>query len=763
MKRHLNPIVALAVMTGLGAFSAPVVQAQSMTSEKVETVLTGMMDQPVSLFLGLPIDFDTLAATAVEGSETDFDVVFGGANVSGLPLGDLSMDASVNASGSISLTANLGALLSGMAPGLGTTFEADTLRLTLTINPEAMATEKLTFTADGIFAAPMGGESSDYLKLDGAIFIFDERKNSAVSTLDIGLDGLAFAVDGDEIASLETIGLSLEMANTSDWFLQREINAGVMQFFMAQAGAITPTDALANVIDQVIPLFETTQIDTNGSFDMAGLMLNDIDLLDADGRVVFDGLSVSSTYDHDGQYAEVSGEIGRLQLLADEYWSDNEFTMLDFAGGTIFGSTTYAQEFDMMPIAEALRGVSEGIRGMGIEEFLEPSAALLGVYLDAASPLLDWSATMLAESDFKIALGEMQVMVPESRDESLNLSLSGAELFSLVAFDNDGDVQELSGGLFGLEVTLPEAIGLSAGEISASYLVHDSFTAIKDVFMAVQEDALTLADGIQFALGVYLPDLLVGVKDVAFYATTPTQMGEASLSLASADISFTTQDMQTDQAKISQLIAYSGLQASLTDEIMFDPTLVTLVLGEEGPGLLPTDAKVLVELSDIPMAMILAIAENVQLPPLETMLSPDFDPTSLAMAGAALLSPILASPPSVVLQPSYISGGVVEATATGTLAINPLMPPNYATGTVTIRVTGVSQAQQKVVELLAAIDSGEVDAQPDTYETLQQVVGGLAIAGGFGIPAEDGALEFIIDIPVGESANINGLPIPTPF
>ena len=91
------------------------------------------------------------------------------------------------------------------------------------------------------------------------------------------------------------------------------------------------------------------------------------------------------------------------------------------------------------------------------------------------------------------------------------------------------------------------------------------------------------------------------------------------------------------------------------------------------------------------------------------------------------------------------------------------MPPNYATGTVTIRVTGVSQAQQKVVELLAAIDSGEVDARPDTYETLQQVVGGLAIAGGFGIPAEDGALEFIIDVPVGESANINGLPIPTPF
>lgn len=296
-----------------------------------------------------------------------------------------------------------------------------------------------------------------------------------------------------------------------------------------------------------------------------------------------------------------------------------------------------------------------------------------------------------------------------------------------------------------------------------SYLVHDSFTAIKDAVVALQENSLTLADGIEFALGVYLPDLLVGVRDIAFYAQTPTQMGEVDVSLGSADISFTTQDMQSDQAKISQLIAYSGLKANFTDEIMFDPTLVGLVLGMDGPGLLPTDASVQVDLADIPMEMILAIADNVPLPPLEVMMSPDFDPSSLAMAGAALLSPLLAAPPSLVLQPSNISGGMVELTASGTLAINPLLPPNYATGSITIRVTGVSEAQQKVGELLGAIDSGEVEAYPDTYETLQQVVGGLAIAGGFGIPADDGALEFILDLPVGEPANINGLPIPTPF
>jgi len=765
MKRQFHQFVALAFMTSLGVLSAPVVQAQSMSAEKVESVLTAMMDQPVSLFLGVPIEFDSLTATASDTSDTAHDVVFGNANLAGLPLGDLTMAARVEPSGSISLTADLAALLGGMAGAMGTTFEADTLRLTMTINPEALATERLSVTADNILAGDPGNETTDYLRFDGAIFIFDERKNSPTSTFDFGIDNLSFAIDGEELISLETVGLSFEMANTPEWFLQQEINAGIMEFFMVEAGAITPTDGIANLLDRLIPLFETQQVDASGSFDMGALALSDVDLLDADGRVLFDGMSMQWSYDHDGQIAQSEGEIGRLQLLAEDYWSDDgrEYALLDFEGGALSATTTYAQQYDLKPVADILRGVSEGIRGMGIEEFIEPDMAMIGLYLGAAGPLLDWAVAMLDDSDVKLALGAMNVEVPESADESLKLSMQGIDFLSLVDFDAEGDVQELSASLYGLKIILPEPVGFSAGEISMSYLVHDSFTAIKDAVVALQENSLTLADGIEFALGVYLPDLLVGVRDIAFYAQTPTQMGEVDVSLGSADISFTTQDMQSDQAKISQLIAYSGLKANFTDEIMFDPTLVGLVLGMDGPGLLPTEASMQVDLADIPMEMILAIADNVPLPPLEVMMSPDFDPSSLAMAGAALLSPLLAAPPSLVLQPSNISGGMVELTASGTLAINPLLPPNYATGSITIRVTGVSEAQQKVGELLGAIDSGEVEAYPDTYETLQQVVGGLAIAGGFGIPADDGALEFILDLPVGEPANINGLPIPTPF
>ena len=442
----------------------------------------------------------------------------------------------------------------------------------------------MTLTADNILAGDPGNEATDYLRFDGAVFMFDERKNSPTSSFDFGIDNLTFAIDGEELVSLETLGLSFEMANTPGWFLQQEINAGIMQFFMVEAGAITPMEGIANLIDRLVPLFETQQVDAKGSFDVGALALNDVDLLDSDGRVLFDGMSVNWSYDHDGQISQTAGDIGRLQLLAENYWSDEgrEYALLDFEGGALSATTTYAQPYDLQPLAGVLSGVSESIRGMGIEEFIEPDMAMIGLYLGAAGPLLDWTAATLDDSDLKLALGALTIEIPESSDESLKLALQGVDFLSLVDFDAEGDLQELSASLYGLKVILPEPIGFSAGEISASYLVHDSFTAIKDAVVSLQESTLTLADGIQFALGVYLPDLLVGVKDVSFYAQTPTQMGEADVYLGSADISFTTQDMQSDQAKISQLIAYSGLKVNFTDEIMFDPTLVDLVIGKNG-------------------------------------------------------------------------------------------------------------------------------------------------------------------------------------
>ena len=206
-----------------------------------------------------------------------------------------------------------------------------------------------------------------------------------------------------------------------------------------------------------------------------------------------------------------------------------------------------------------------------------------------------------------------------------------------------------------------------------------------------------------------------------------------------------------------------ALDVVVDDEIAFDPVLIDLLLGRDEPGLLPTDVSLTVELAELPMAMILNIASNVPLPSLETMRDPDFDPSSLLFAGAALVSPLLASPPSLIVQPSKISGGMVEATASGSVAINPLLPPNYSVGSITMTMLGVAEAQAEIIELMKAIESGAVDVYPGTAQTVEQVLEGLFGASMLGVPTDEGALEFVLDIPAGESPNINGLMIPLPF
>jgi hypothetical protein len=64
---------------------------------------------------------------------------------------------------------------------------------------------------------------------------------------------------------------------------------------------------------------------------------------------------------------------------------------------------------------------------------------------------------------------------------------------------------------------------------------------------------------------------------------------------------------------------------------------------------------------------------------------------------------------------------------------------------------------------MAELAGDESAAAVDSMELLQGLMGFAMMAGGFGAPTDDGALEFVIDIPMGAPANINGLPIPLPF
>lgn len=767
MTKHFRTLVTSAAVVGLslltGGFAQAQTQTQGLSSEQIESVVSDMMQEPVSLFLGLPVDYTALSVTPDEGSATDFDVVFQGANISGLPLGSLAFDAEVKASGALELKIDLAPLLSGVAAMLNTSFRSEIFRVSMTVNTDARAIERVRFTIDDLFAGLAGAAEGNYLTLDGVIFTYDERAEDPRVTLDLGFDNLALVSGGSEIITLETIGASSELINIPEWYLHTEINHAIKQFFMASAGVITPTDAIANVIDSLVPLFEGEMVSLEGSLDMGKLVLNDSSLLDIDGRIEFDGLSLLSQYDHEQQTDNTDAEIGGLVYMIDGFPPGSEFPLLSFDGGTITGRTILSADHDFKPIGALLSVLSAQVRGSDVSALEDPTAAALDLNLLAAGPLLQWYMGAVERSDLAIELGEIAINFPGSPDEQLTFILGGTEFSSELAINGDSDLQRLAARVLDVDVVLPGSLIFQAGEISASYQINDSLAVIRDVLLGSIQDGLTLGDGIRLALALYLPDLAVGVEDVYVSGVTPTEMGAYEAYLASADISLSNHDMKTDQARISQLIAFSGLAANFDDRLMFDPMLVDLVLGADGPGLMPTDAVLQVDVTDIPMAMILAIADDVMLPPTDTLLSPDFDPSTLVMASAALLPRLFASPPSVVIEPSSVTGGMVELTASGQVDINPLMPPNYSVGSVIIRVTGALETQAEISRLVEEIATSGGSDYPDTFETLQQVLGGLAIVGGFGIPADDGALEFIIDIPAGEPASVNGLPIPLPF
>ena len=68
------------------------------------------------------------------------------------------------------------------------------------------------------------------------------------------------------------------------------------------------------------------------------------------------------------------------------------------------------------------------------------------------------------------------------------------------------------------------------------------------------------------------------------------------------------------------------------------------------------------------------------------------------------------SPPSLVVAPSYVRGGLVGAEAAGEVVISPLAEPNFGEGQIDLRVTGLGALKQMVegqMEALSGDDSDE--------------------------------------------------------
>lgn len=762
MKSLITKAVAMLMTVGAGLGLTLPAQAQTLSDSDITSMINEMMEQPIPLFLGLPIGFETVVATDQTGEMTDYIVDFQGATILGEPIGTLRAEGEVMATGALKLTFDLLGLATGIAAGNQTMFQADTLRASLQIDPKALAAERITIVADNVLAGEMGNVAENAIAFDGLILDWDERDINPLVTFDVGIDGYAQTIGGVETLSIETAGMSFEIVNTMDWTLQSELNKALTTFTMAQIGMMSPTEGIASLIEQVIPLLRTQQADVTTTIDLGKVSALGLASWPFTGDLTFDGFSIVSDYDHDGQMADTSGTIGALRIdVTDSYAEDIQpFTLLSAEGATLSLPTVYATPYDMNPVADILQDVANDVRGMDPQDIFDPQPEMLLGLSRHLIPLLDWSIETLQLTDAEIELAPLSLTVPDTI--SASIEGGGFGLFNEVDAETRGDAQAVALALVGLDVQVPDLIDLSLGDISMGYALYDGLFVTRDLIEGALTNSLTLADAIDFVLAYYVPDVEISLADLSI--EVPAYVGEVltGLRLDSALIAFTTSNMATDEAEVVQQVSLSGLDVDTVG--LFDPRLEALVLGTDGePGLAPNSIDLVVSLSDIPMAMIQDLAQSIPLPSVDQLLDPDFDPTSLLLGGAALISPILASPPSVVIPGAMISGGKIGVTIDGSVQINPMMQPNFSVGSYIVSVTGLREAQAEVMALMTEAGADESAAGAELVGVLQQLVGVTTMAAGFGMPAEDGSLQFVIDVPEGAPANVNGFPIPLGF
>ena len=69
MKKQRRTLFSSVAILVAGIFASGLSQAQNLSVGAVESVVSGMMERPVSLFLGLPVEYSGVSVSAVEGSD----------------------------------------------------------------------------------------------------------------------------------------------------------------------------------------------------------------------------------------------------------------------------------------------------------------------------------------------------------------------------------------------------------------------------------------------------------------------------------------------------------------------------------------------------------------------------------------------------------------------------------------------------------------------------------------------------------------------
>ncbi len=756
-------LATLFTLAGL-ALSPAAVQAQSddtgLSEGAVSSLLSQVQERPISLFLGLPVVTDGFEVFDPEGKGTTFEITAANASFAGQALGDLVF-AGVADDHSLSLSLDLLPLAQSYWTDRASVVDAETLTLEVSIDQRTANFDRMALAGSNLRFADASDPEASFFGLDSFSLSIDDAEGQERLLADIDLQGAVFQIEGERLVDIESLSGAFQSQRERGKFLHEELNYGVTTSMLVLAGLIDPILIVPDLLERWAPLFEQTPIDLNSSLTLGPVKLRGYNVAGNDVYVDLSGVTLESDFDAASNDSLARFELGSGVVGLMALGSDDTFELASFEGGQVEASSLQTAGTDSRFIAEIMRALAGDIRTAVAASEGDPMEALTPALIRHGAALLDGALEQLERTEQSISLAGLSLAVsPEPG--APRVALDEALLSSVVDYSGDQDVQETIFALRGLSGDVA-ALGWGGriGGFELRSVNSNVLTVFRDILSGLVVEQVSMGDGIRLALATYLPSLSVAITDVEVAGALPGGDAGFDVQLGKFGLGFETSNLASDRARLGLLLEQSGLNLDLRGDWDLDPTMLALFLGEgDAPGLLPQDIRLEAGIERIPMEQVLTIADTILLPVSDLTQAADLDIQALTMSGFALVSPFFSSPPSLVVAPSYVRGGLVGAEASGEVVISPLAEPNFGEGQVDLRVTGLGALKQLVEGQMAALSEDDSDEARSTLDLLSQLVGLSMLMDSLGIPVEDeDALDFVLEVPLGAPINVNGYPV----
>ena len=763
----LKTLFTLAGLTLALALALTPVTAQAQSTDEglsegaVSSLLSQVQERPISLFLGLPVVTDGFEVFDPDGKGETFEITATNAQFAGQALGDLVF-AGVADDHSLSLSLDLLPVAQSYWTDRPSVIDAEALTLEVSIDQRTANFERIALAGSNLRFADASDPEASFFGLDSLSLSIDDAEGQERLLADIDLQGAVFQIEGERLLDIESLSGAFQSPRARGKFLHEELNYGMTTSMLVLAGLIDPVLIVPDLLERWAPLFEQTPIDLDSSLTLGPVQLRRYNFAGNDIYVDLSGMTLESVFDAASNDSLARFDLGSGSVGLMAFGSDDTFELASFEGGRLDASTLQTAGTDSRFIAEIMRALAGDIRtavAAGGEG--DPLAALTPALIRHGAALLDGALEQLERTEQSLSLAGLSVAVsPEPG--APRVSLDEALLSSVVDYSGDQDVQET---IFALRGLSGDVAGLGWGGRIGGFELRsvnsNVLTVFRDILSGLVVEQVSMGDGIRLALATYLPSLSVAITDVEVAGALPGGDAGFDVQLGKFGLGFETSNLASDRARLGLLLEQSGLNLDLRGDWDLDPTMLALFLGEgDAPGLLPQDIRLEAGIERIPMEQVLTIADTILLPVSDLTQAADLDIQALTMSGFALVSPFFSSPPSLVVAPSYVRGGLVGAEAAGEVVISPLAEPNFGEGQIDLRVTGLGALKQMVEGQMEALSGDDSDEARSTLDLLSQLVGLSMLMDSLGIPAEDeDALDFVIEVPLGAPINVNGYPV----